>query len=31
MACRVPGADDAPALWRNLLSGVDSVRPRRKG
>ncbi|MEU8262979.1 beta-ketoacyl synthase N-terminal-like domain-containing protein [Micromonospora sp. NPDC048999] len=26
LSCRVPGADDAPAMWRNLLSGVDSVR-----
>ncbi|MBB5113496.1 acyl transferase domain-containing protein [Micromonospora echinospora] len=26
LACRVPGADDAPTLWRNLLAGFDAVR-----
>ncbi|WP_406068784.1 beta-ketoacyl synthase N-terminal-like domain-containing protein [Micromonospora sp. NBC_01638] len=26
LACRVPGAADATALWRNLRTGVDSVR-----
>jgi phthiocerol/phenolphthiocerol synthesis type-I polyketide synthase E len=26
MACRVPGAADVPAFWRNLVGGVDSVR-----
>ncbi|HEX6755493.1 MAG TPA: SDR family NAD(P)-dependent oxidoreductase [Mycobacteriales bacterium] len=26
LACRVPGADDAAQFWRNLASGVDSVR-----
>ncbi|MET8908878.1 beta-ketoacyl synthase N-terminal-like domain-containing protein [Micromonospora sp. NPDC004551] len=26
LSCRVPGADDAPAMWQNLLAGVDSVR-----
>jgi acyl transferase domain-containing protein len=26
MACRVPGAPDVPAFWRNQLDGVDSVR-----
>ncbi|SBT43942.1 beta-ketoacyl synthase N-terminal-like domain-containing protein [Micromonospora narathiwatensis] len=26
LACRVPGAVDAAALWRNVRSGVDSVR-----
>ena len=27
LACRVPGADDAPALWRVLRDGVDAVGP----
>ncbi|WP_431930592.1 beta-ketoacyl synthase N-terminal-like domain-containing protein [Micromonospora sp. RP3T] len=26
LACRVPGADDAVTLWRNLLAGTASVR-----
>ena len=26
MACRLPGAEDAPAFWRNLVDGVESVR-----
>jgi len=27
LACRVPGADDAPAMWRLLRDGVDAVGP----
>ena len=26
MACRVPGAGDTAAFWRNLVDGTDSVR-----
>ncbi|MET8002854.1 type I polyketide synthase [Nonomuraea glycinis] len=26
VACRLPGAEDAPAFWRNLVDGVESVR-----
>ncbi|AND15926.1 non-ribosomal peptide synthetase [Rathayibacter tritici] len=26
VACRVPGAADAPAFWQNLLDGVESVQ-----
>jgi len=26
LACRVPGADDVPRFWRNVVDGVDSVR-----
>ncbi|HET6213251.1 MAG TPA: polyketide synthase, partial [Micromonosporaceae bacterium] len=26
LACRAPGAPDAPAFWRNVRAGVDSVR-----
>ena len=25
MSCRVPGADDVSALWRNLEQGVESI------
>ncbi len=25
MACRLPGAEDVAAFWRNLLSGTDSI------
>ena len=27
LACRVPGADDAQALWRVLRDGIDAVGP----
>ncbi|WP_326643404.1 SDR family NAD(P)-dependent oxidoreductase [Nonomuraea fuscirosea] len=26
LACRLPGAEDVPAFWRNLVGGVESVR-----
>ncbi|MGN9786184.1 type I polyketide synthase [Nonomuraea sp. ZG12] len=26
LACRLPGAEDAPAFWRNLVDGVESVK-----
>ncbi|MEV4548942.1 SDR family NAD(P)-dependent oxidoreductase [Nonomuraea wenchangensis] len=26
LACRLPGAEDVPAYWRNLVGGVESVR-----
>ncbi|GAA3815473.1 type I polyketide synthase [Sphaerisporangium flaviroseum] len=26
LACRLPGAGDVPAFWRNLVDGVESVR-----
>ncbi|MGW5682992.1 type I polyketide synthase [Nonomuraea sp. NPDC003754] len=26
LACRVPGAADVPAFWRNLVDGVESVK-----
>src|SRR4029077_1371968 len=26
MACRVPGAADADAFWRNIRDGVESIR-----
>jgi acyl transferase domain-containing protein len=26
MACRLPGAPDLDAFWRNLVAGIDSVR-----
>jgi acyl transferase domain-containing protein len=26
VACRVPGADDTVAFWRNLVAGTDSIR-----
>lgn len=27
MAVRLPGADDVDAFWRNLVDGVESIRP----
>ncbi|MFC7720362.1 beta-ketoacyl synthase N-terminal-like domain-containing protein [Nonomuraea recticatena] len=26
IACRLPGAEDVPAFWRNLVDGVESVK-----
>ncbi|MEV4836946.1 SDR family NAD(P)-dependent oxidoreductase [Nonomuraea sp. NPDC049486] len=26
LACRLPGAEDVPAFWRNLVDGVESVK-----